>query len=120
MVIILRLMWRKWVAQRLVRILLFKYLQRDLMSESLFNGATPDNTNNSDGAPGLTLGTRIRFTIDGTVSGVSWRFPDGQPSAQVQWLLWEYFPATDASGLLLGSGVFPFPADIGQWNTINF
>lgn len=40
------------------------------MSQRLFTGQTPSSGENSDGTPGITLGTAVRFAHDGQVSGV--------------------------------------------------
>ena len=89
------------------------------MAETLFGATVPAITNASDGAPGLTLATRIRITANGSITGLRWRFPDTLPASTVQWFLVSYDPATDLSTGSLGSGTFAAPV-AGTYNTVSF
>lgn len=44
----------------------------NLVGGTLFTTQTPTSVNNSDGTPGITFGTTVRFTQDGQVTGVRW------------------------------------------------
>jgi hypothetical protein len=90
------------------------------VTENLFGNTAPTTTNASDGAPGLTLGTRIRFAVAGQISGLRWRFPDTLPSGTVQWFVTRYNPADDGTPAgSLGSGTFSTPT-AGAYNTVSF
>jgi hypothetical protein len=87
------------------------------VSENLFGNTAPAG-NFTD--TGLTLGTRIRFAVAGTITGVRWRFPDILPSGTVQWFVVRYNPADDATpGSSLGSGTFSAPV-AGTYVTESF
>lgn len=89
-----------------------------MATDVLFTGV-PAVPNASDGAPGLTLGTRIEIVNAGFLSGIRWRFPDTLPASTVQWRVDGYNPATDASTGTLRSGTFTAPV-AGAYNTESF
>jgi hypothetical protein len=89
------------------------------VAETLFGATVPTSTNLSDGSPGLTLGTRIRVAVNGTFTGVRWRFPDTLPASPVQWFLVSYDPVTDTPTGSLASGTFVGPTP-GVYNTASF
>lgn len=89
------------------------------MAETLFGNTQPVVTNASDGAPGLTLATRIRIAADGNIVGLRWRFPDTLPASPVQWFVVSYDPGTDLPTGSLASGTFSSPT-AGQYNTASF
>jgi len=89
-----------------------------MATDVLFTGvpAVPDA---SDGAPGLSLGTRIEVVNAGWFIGIRWRFPDTLPGATVQWRVDGYNPATDASTGTVRSGTFTAPV-AGTYVTESF
>lgn len=85
---------------------------------TLFNSATPSVTDAADGAPGLSLGTRIRCNVDCTITRLGWRFPDTLPGGTVQWILYRFDSASDASAGTVDSGSFSSPV-AGEWNWVD-
>jgi hypothetical protein len=77
---------------------------------SLFTNQTPVDANASDGAPGLTLATRIVISANGEITGIRWYFPATLPSGTVTGLLYSY---TGMS--LIDSKDFSAPV-AGTWN----
>lgn len=84
------------------------------MAQTLFGSATPANTDQNNGPPGITTATRIRAAVAGTCR-VRYRFPDTPLSGAAQWLAVMYDYATDSPGAGLGSGVF-LSQTAGTWN----
>ncbi len=84
------------------------------MAYSVFTVQVPADQNASDGAPGLTLATRIIIGVAGEVLGIRWRFPNTLPSGTVTGLLYSYTGTN-----LLASEDFSSPV-AGAWNTTLF
>lgn len=61
---------------------------------SLFGSQTPAG-NFTD--VGLTLGTRIRMTVAGNITGLRWYTPNVLPASPVQWFVVHYDPANDGT-----------------------
>lgn len=87
---------------------------------NLFTSQTPTGTNNSDGSPGITFATTVRFAQAGTVSGVRF-YATTAVSGVYTGGLWEVtsddFPG---NGTLLASKVRPTAPTGGAWNAIVF
>lgn len=83
---------------------------------NLFGTDVPANQDQSNGAPGITTATRIRFNSAGTITAVDWWCPLTVPSGGAQWLIVGYNPATDSPTGGLGSGTFSGLTG-GGWNS---
>lgn len=84
---------------------------------TIFGSDTPANHDNSNGAPGITVGTRIRCNVAGNITTVRWWCPATAPAA-AQWILVRYVPATDSAGAGIGSGNFPALTP-DAWNVVS-
>lgn len=76
---------------------------------TLFTG-TPSYTSYTDGAPGLSLGTRLRVLSSGTVTAMRWWAPSSLPSQSPIWFLTSYNPITDTGIATLDTGTFDAPS----------
>jgi hypothetical protein len=89
---------------------------------SLFTSQTPSGPNNSDGSPGITVGTTMRFAIAGSVTAVRFYAPT---TATGTWTgaLWRADTSDvpgPGTGTLLGSKVLAGSPTGGTWNLITF
>lgn len=87
------------------------------MTDTLLGNLTPVINNALDS--GLTVGTRIKFTVDRTITKVRWFFPTPVPSNTVPWAIWVYNPGDDSAGALLGTGSFSASPTPNAWNEIS-
>jgi hypothetical protein len=87
------------------------------VADTLLGSLTPAVNNALDS--GLTVGTRIRFEADRSITKVRWHFPTPVPSNTVPWAIWEYNPVDDTAGALLGSGSFSASPDPNAWNEVS-
>ncbi len=87
---------------------------------SLFTSQTPSGTNNSDGTPGISFGTTVRFATAGNVTGVRF-YATTTVSGTYTGALYQVTGPDDApSGTLLASKVRPTAPTGGAWNSITF
>lgn len=87
---------------------------------NLFTSQTPTSLDNSDGAPGISVGTTVRFTADGTVTGVRF-YATATVGGTYTGALYQVTGPDDApSGTLLASKVLGTTPTGGAWNTIAF
>jgi hypothetical protein len=84
---------------------------------TIFGTDTPVQTDNNNGAPGITVGTRIRANVAGNITEVRW-YSSATPPANAQWILVRYVPGSDGPGAAIGSGNFTNPITGGAWNTV--
>lgn len=85
------------------------------MARAIFTSQTPGFPNESDGAPGLTLGTVFRTSSTVDANGIWWYFPATAPSAQVLARLWD-----EDSQTLVASASFSASPTVGTWNMATF
>lgn len=88
---------------------------------SLFTTETPTSVDNSDGAPGISVGTTVRFTADGTVTAVRF-YATSTVGGTYVGALYQVTAADDPSpaGTLLASKTLGATPTGGTWNTITF
>jgi len=88
---------------------------------NLFTSQTPTVTDASDGAPGITTATTVRFAQEGTVTGVRF-YATATVSGTYTGLLYRVDAADDVSpaGTLLASKTLGSAPTAGTWNTITF
>lgn len=88
---------------------------------NLFTSQTPTVTDASDGAPGITTATTVRFAQEGTVTGIRF-YATATVSGTYTGLLYEVDAADDVSpaGTLLASKTLGSAPAAGTWNTITF
>jgi hypothetical protein len=84
---------------------------------TIFGTDLPVQPDNNNGAPGITVGTRIRANVAGNITEVRW-YSSATPPANAQWILVRYVPGTDGPGTGIGSGNFTNPITGGAWNTV--
>jgi hypothetical protein len=88
---------------------------------SLFTVQTPASTDNSDGTPGITTATTVRFAAVGEVSGNRF-FATDTVGGTYTVALWEVTAAdpNGSGGTLLASKTMPGAPTGGAWNTVLF
>lgn len=88
---------------------------------SLFTSQTPSSGDNSDGAPGISLGTAVRFAVDGQVAGIRF-FSTVTISGVYTGEFWEVTAAdpNGSGGTRLATKTMGAPPTSAGWNTITF
>jgi hypothetical protein len=87
---------------------------------NLFTSQTPTVTDASDGTPGITTATTVRFAQSGTVTGIRF-YATTTVSGTYTGLLWEVDDSDDTpAGTLLASKTLGSAPTGGTWNTITF
>jgi hypothetical protein len=86
---------------------------------NLFTSQTPVGTNNSDGTPGITTATTIRFAQSGYVTGVRF-YATTTVSGTYTGALWSVDASDPGTGTLLASKTMGIAPTGGAWNTIVF
>ncbi len=87
---------------------------------NLFTSQTPSGTNNSDGAPGISVGTTVRFAVAGSVTGIRF-YATTTVSGTYTVALYQVTGPDDApAGTLLASKVMSGSPTAGTWNVVNF
>jgi hypothetical protein len=91
------------------------------MTQRLFSGQTPTSGENTDGTPGITLGTAVQFDEDGDVTGVEF-FATVTVSGTYTVALWEVTAAdpNGSGGTLLASKTMAAPPVSAAWNSVLF
>lgn len=89
--------------------------------ETLFTSQTPTSGNNSDGTPGITTATTVKFAVAGTVIGVRF-FATTTTSGTYSVAIWsvDTSDGSPGTGTLLASKVMPRDPTPGAWNSVNF
>lgn len=90
------------------------------MTQSLFTSQTPVNGNQSDGAPGITTGTTVRFTADGQILGVRFWATTTVSGTYTGAVYQVTDAAVGGTGTPLESKVADLPPSPDGWNTILF
>lgn len=87
----------------------------------LFTSETPSSGENSDGAPGITLGTAERFAVDGDVTGI-WFYATVTVSGTYTVSLWDVTAAdpNGSGGTLLASKTMAGAPTSAAWNYVAF
>jgi uncharacterized protein DUF4082 len=87
---------------------------------SIFTTETPTGTNNSDGAPGITVGEKFTTSVTGSVTGMRW-FCTLNTNGVWTGSLWQVTAADSApAGTKLATGTYVGTPASGTWNTITF
>ena len=88
---------------------------------NLFTSQTPTVTDASDGSPGITTATTVRFAQEGTVTGIRF-YATTTVGGTYTGLLYQVDAADDVSpaGTLLASKTLGSAPTGGTWNTITF
>lgn len=88
---------------------------------NLFTSQTPASGDNSDGTPGITTATSVRFAEDGTVTGVRF-YATATVGGTYTVGLWEVTAAdpNGSGGTLLASKTMGVTPDAGTWNSVAF
>jgi hypothetical protein len=85
------------------------------MARAIFTSQTPGFPDESDGAPGLTLGTVFSCSADTDCNGIWWYFPATTPGATVLARLYD-----EDSQALIASASFSASPTGGAWNLATF
>lgn len=87
----------------------------------LFTTQTPTLTDQSDGAPGITVGTTIRSAVDGYAQGVRW-YTTTTVSGTYVGAIWQVTAADDPApaGTLLAQKTLAGSPVSGGWQSITF
>lgn len=89
-------------------------------TESLFTTETPATGDNSDGTPGITVGTSFRVGVPGNVTGGRF-YATTTVSGTYTVALWQVTAADPGgSGTLLASKTVGAAPTAGAWNTVSF
>jgi hypothetical protein len=88
-------------------------------AKHLFTTQTPSTTNASDGTPGITTATSVRFAQAGTISGVRF-FSTTTVSGVYTAALWSVDTSDPGTGTLLASKTMTSAPAAGTWNSVNF
>jgi hypothetical protein len=86
-------------------------------AEHLFRNQTPAVVNASDGAPGITTATTLRFAADGQVTAIRW-FATTTVSGAYTVALWSVDSSDPGTGTLLASTTMSAAPTPGTWNTV--
>lgn len=86
---------------------------------NLFTSQTPSITDASDGTPGITTGTSVKFAVDGSVTGVRF-YATATVSGTYTAGLWSVDSSDPGTGTLLASKTMPGSPTGGGWNTVTF
>lgn len=90
---------------------------------SLFTSQTPASGDNSDGTPGITLSTSMRFAVDGEISAIRF-FSTVTISGSYTGALYQVTAGDrdpgPGTGTLLASKVLGVAPDSAAWNVITF
>jgi hypothetical protein len=88
---------------------------------SLFTSQTPASGDNSDGTPGITTATAVRFAVDGDVSAGRF-YATSTVGGTYTMAFWEVTAAdpNGSGGTLLASKTMGAPPTGGTWNTVTF
>jgi hypothetical protein len=86
---------------------------------NLFVSQTPSITDASDGTPGITTGTSVKFAVDGSVTGVRF-YATATVSGTYTAGLWSVDSSDPGTGTLLASKTMPGAPTGGGWNTVTF
>lgn len=91
------------------------------MAQTLFTSQTPSSGENSDGSPGITLGTAVQFAEAGTVTGVRF-YATVTVSGTYTVTLWEVTAAdpNGSGGTLLASKTMAGAPTSATWNSVLF
>jgi hypothetical protein len=87
--------------------------------QTLFTNQTPSSGNNSDGTPGITVGTTLRFTVDGTVTGVRF-YSTATVGGTYIGALYQIEASDPGSGPALASKTLTGSPASSSWTTITF
>ncbi|WP_307833861.1 DUF4082 domain-containing protein [Actinoplanes italicus] len=86
-------------------------------AEHLFRNQTPAVINASDGTPGITVATTMRFAADGQVTAIRW-FATTTVSGVYTVALWSVDTSDPGTGTLLASATMGSAPNPGTWNTV--
>lgn len=86
---------------------------------NLFTSQTPSSTDNSDGTPGITTATTVKFAQAGQVAGIRF-YATTTVSGTYTVALYRVDSADPGTGTLLASKVAGSAPTGGAWNTIAF
>ncbi len=91
------------------------------MAQNLFISQTPSSGENTDGGPGITLGTAVQFSEDGDVTGVRF-YATVSIAGTYTASLWEVTAAdpNGSGGALLASKTMGAPPTSAAWNDVLF
>jgi hypothetical protein len=89
------------------------------MTQSLFTSQTPASGENSDGTPGITVATAIRFAVDGDVTAIRF-YATVTVGGTYTVGLWEVTAAdpNGSGGTLLASKTMGAPPASATWNVV--
>lgn len=88
-------------------------------SQVLFTNQTPTSANNSDGTPGITVGTTLRFAVDGTVAGIRF-YATTTVGGNYSVALYRVDSNDPGGGTFLASKALTGLPTAGTWNTVTF